>query len=252
MKRELSDKVAIVTGGAKGIGRACAEALAAQGAKVMIANLGMEAGEAAAAAIRAAGHDAQAMPCDVADAEAVAKVVDETVKRWGRLDFAVNNAGTSPPPGSLLKLSISDWDRLIAVNLSSIFFSMRAQIPAMLASGGGSIVNMASTTGLTGSLGLGGYSASKHGVIGLTKSAAMEFAAKGVRVNAICPGAVATPLMDQNFPGEGRQAALAAHIPMGRIGKPEEIASLALWLCTAGASFTTGGVFTVDGGMIAG
>ncbi|MHA3794463.1 glucose 1-dehydrogenase [Sphingomonas sp. YL-JM2C] len=252
MSRELEGKVAIVTGGAKGIGRACAETLAAEGTKVMIANLGMEAGEEAAAAIRNAGHEAHATACDVADAEAVARVVDETMKRWGRLDFAINNAGTSPPPSSLLKLSISDWERLIAVNLSSIFFSMRAQIPAMMASGGGSIVNMASTTGLTGSLGLGGYSASKHGVIGLTKSAAMEFAAKGVRINAICPGAVATPLMDQNFPGEELQARMAARIPMRRMGRPEEIASLALWLCTTGASFTTGGIFTVDGGMIAG
>jgi NAD(P)-dependent dehydrogenase (short-subunit alcohol dehydrogenase family) len=218
----LEGKVAIITGASRGIGAATAAEFARAGGSVA------------------------AIPTDVSDAESLANLVQRTVELRGRLDLAVNNAGTGHPPRPLADHKVEDFDRIVAVDLRGVFLALRAEIPAMLATGGGAIVNVASTAGLTGAPGMALYAAAKHGVVGLSRVAAIDYADRGIRVNALAPGPIAT----HDLPDEA-EAQIKRAVPMGRLGRAEEVARAALWLCSDAASFVTGAVFTIDGGKLA-
>jgi NAD(P)-dependent dehydrogenase (short-subunit alcohol dehydrogenase family) len=244
-------RVALVTGAGSGIGRASAIAFAAAGARVAVVDVDAAHGEATAEAIAGAGGIAQPVVCDVTDEAGVAGMVAEIVDTWGRLDFAHNNAGISPATGDTVVCSKADWDAILAVNLTGVWLCMHHEIPAMLASGGGAIVNTSSGVGLKAFPGQPAYVASKHGVVGLTKAAALEFATRGVRVNAICPGTVLTPLVEQKLGILYDKDFMRQANPMKRFGEPEEIAAAAVWLCSDQASFVTGVALPVDGGIVA-
>ncbi len=248
---EGQERVAIVTGGGAGIGRAAAAALAARGAAVVVADANEAAGEETAQQLLDAGHRALAVATDVSRADQVARLVESTLGAYGRLDWAFNNAGVEGPSGPLPGIADADWERVIAVNLKGVWLCMREEIPAMEAAGGGSIVNCASIAGLVGFPGSGAYVASKHGVIGLTRTAALEGARAGIRVNAVCPGIIHTAMIDRYTHGDrGIEAQLAAGEPIGRMGTPEEVAAAVAWLC-ADAGFVTGTAIPVDGGWTA-
>jgi NAD(P)-dependent dehydrogenase (short-subunit alcohol dehydrogenase family) len=246
----LAGKVALVTGASRGIGAATAKAMAAAGAAVVLAARDEPALKAVAAAIAAAGGRALAVPTDVGDPAAVQRLVAAAVERFGRLDVAFNNAaGGGHLPAPLTEVAVEDFDSALRVNLRGVFLCLKYEIPAMIAAGGGAIVNMSSTAGLRGLPGLAAYNASKHGVIGLTRSAALDYAARGVRVNAVAPG----PILSERLaalPEERRQPVIRA-VPMQRIGQPDEVAATVIWLCSAGAAFVTGATIPIDGGRLA-
>jgi len=246
----FAGRVAFVTGGGTGIGRATALAFARQGASVAVAGHTREHVEEAAAAIEQAGGLALALVCDVARGDEVAAAIESTVERFGRLDFAFNNAGIEQPPKPVVDVAEDEWDRLIDVNLRGVFLCMKHQIPQMLSQGGGVIVNTASGAGVKGIAGQSAYCASKFGLIGLTKAAALDYAADNIRVNAICPGIIDTPMMDRftGGTGEGR-ARVIAQEPVGRMGSAEEIASAVLWMCSDDAAFLVGHALVMDGGQ---
>lgn len=251
-KKELEGRVVLVTGGSSGIGLATAKAFARKGAGVAIAARSERAGEEAAEAVRREGGEAIFVTTDVAEERDVARAVERTMERFGRLDAAVNSAGIG---GDMAPLDATDqqvWDRVMAVNARGVWLAMRYEVPAMIASGGGAIVNMSSIYGLVGRASHHAYVASKHAVVGMTRSVALEYAARGVRVNAICAGATRTPAMRaaETAVPELVQGLVAAH-PMARMASEEEIASAALWLCSEGAGFVTGTAQSVDGGVLA-
>jgi NAD(P)-dependent dehydrogenase (short-subunit alcohol dehydrogenase family) len=250
---QFAGRVAFITGAGSGIGRATALAFAAQGAAVAVSDVAEKDLHETARLIEDQGGQALPVLCDVARSDDVAAAVAAAVRQFGRLDFAFNNAGVEQPPAPLHEISDEQWDRLIDINLRGVFHGMKHEIPAMLATGGGAIVNTSSGAGVIGIAGQSAYAASKHAVIGLTKAAALDYAAAGVRVNAVCPGIIETPMMDRFSGGteEGRQRVIGQE-PVGRMGRPEEIASAVLWLCSDLGAFTVGHALVVDGGQTVG
>ncbi|MGM3388350.1 SDR family oxidoreductase [Stutzerimonas stutzeri] len=252
MSMSFAGKVALVTGAAAGIGRATALAFAAQGLKVVVADLGETGGKACVEAILEAGGDARFIRCDVTRDEQVRAMVQQTIEAYGRLDYAFNNAGIEIEQGKLAEGSEAEFDAIMSVNVKGVWLCMKYQLPVMLAQGGGAIVNTASVAGLGAAPKMSIYSASKHAVIGLTKSAAIEYAKKGIRVNAVCPAVIDTDMFRRAYEADPRKAEFAAAMhPVGRIGKVEEIAAAVLYLCSDGAGFTTGHALAVDGGATA-
>jgi NAD(P)-dependent dehydrogenase (short-subunit alcohol dehydrogenase family) len=249
MTRLFEDKVAMVTGAGSGIGAAMARRFAEEGAKVLVGDIDEDAARKIADEIEKAGGTAAAVRQDVADPASVQKSVDFALDRFDRLDVAVNKAGITGDLAPTADYSLDGWDKVIAVNLSSVFYGMKYQIPAMRGSGGGSIVNIASILGSVAARDSAGYNAAKHGVVGLTKTAALEYAADGIRVNAIGPGYIDTPLL-KALDKEVYDGLVDLH-PMGRLGKAEEVAELALFLASDKASFVTGSYHLVDGGYTA-
>ena len=242
-------RVAVVTGSGSGIGRASALGFANAGARVAVADFDAEGGEATAAEIRDRGGEGVYVACDVTDDDSVAAMVASVVERWGQLDFAHNNAGISPHTGNTVDCSKADWDAVIAVNLTGVWLCMHHEIPAMLANGGGAIVNTSSGVAMKAFAGMPPYIASKHGVLGLTKGAALEFAQQNIRVNAVLPGTVLTPLVERKLGLLYDKDFMQDANPMKRFGEPEEIAAAAVWLCSDAASFVNGVALPVDGGF---
>lgn len=246
----LKDKVAIVTGAGSGIGKAIAILFAREGAKVVVSDINEGGGSEVVAEIENAHGEAFFLRADTSKPEENERLVNETVKRFGALDIAVNNAGIGGPVAPIGEYPVDGWNKVIAINLSGVFYGLRYQIPAMLKSGRGSIINMASILGKVGTKGSGAYVSAKHGVIGLTETAALEYAAQNIRINAIGPGYISTPLVTNSLDEATRNALVGLH-PMGRLGKPEEVAELALWLASDKASFVTGSYYNIDGGYLA-
>ncbi|KAA6300415.1 MAG: 4-diol dehydrogenase [Candidatus Ordinivivax streblomastigis] len=241
-------KVALVTGAGKGIGLATAQAFAEAGATVVLADI-IEPKEQALELVNA-GYKAAFFRCDVADDKAVKRLIEWTISTYGRLDAAFNNAGIQTPQTPAAEISNEDFDRTVAVDLRGVWNCMKYEIPQMLKQGEGSIVNTSSQGGVTGFPGQAAYIACKHGVIGLTRTAALDYAQQGIRINAICPGAIKTPMAEELIRrNPAIETEIVKSIPVGRLGKPEEIADAVLWLCSSGASFVIGHALIVDGGF---
>ena len=250
MEKFFQDKVAIVTGGSFGIGRAAAIAFAERGAKVVIADW-VEDNETLNA-ITSAGGDAIFVKCDVSSDESVRTMVDKTIAQYGRLDYAFNNAGVEGLSAPTHECTNENWDKTIAINLKGVWLCMKYEIPHMIKQGKGAIVNNASIAGLVGFVNIPAYVASKHGILGLTKNAALEYAKSGIRVNAVCPGVIKTAMIDR-FTGKDKvvEKQFESMEPVGRMGQPEEVAEAVIWLCSDAASFVTAHPMAVDGGWVA-
>ena len=247
----VEGKVALVTGGASGIGRASAYAFAREGARVVVCDLNGAGGEETANAIRKDGAEAVFVRADVSDEAQVESLVQRVIDTYGRLDCAHNNAGITGAVGALHEIPLEGWERTLAVNLTSVFLCMKHEIRAMLKQGGGAIVNTSSGAGFVPTPALSPYCASKHGILGLTKTAALENAKTGIRVNAVCPGGVDTPMLRKYMSGSpAMEKLIRASQPGGRLGKPEEIAEATVWLCSDRASFVSGESMLVDGAAI--
>src|SRR5947209_676179 len=246
----FTGKVAFVTGAANGIGRATAVAFAREGASVVVADVSEEGNRETAHLIEELGGRALAVRCDVTKVADVKAALEKTVEAFGRLDFAFNNAGVEPRKPAPTAEYEEEWNRILDTNLRSVFLCMKHEIPLILKQGGGAIVNTSSGAGVIGIKGSPAYTAAKHGVIGLTRAAALDYAAQNLRVNAVCPGYIDTPMMGRFTGGtpEGR-AKVVAEEPVGRMGKPEEIAAAVLWLCSDAAAFMVGHALVMDGGQ---
>lgn len=247
---DFSGKVALITGAAAGMGLATAQAFAEAGAAVVLADFKEDAVKKAAQNLVATGHKALAVRCDVSDDAQVAAMVDRTVAEFGQLDAAFNNAGVMARIAPTADSTREEWDRVIGINLRGVWSCMKHELRQMERQGSGAIVNNASVGALTGNPGIASYIASKHGVVGLTRTAALEYIKRGIRVNAVNPGLIDTQIARDVVAGDERAyTELAKQVPIGREGRPEEIASVVLWLCSSGASYVVGHALTVDGGL---
>jgi NAD(P)-dependent dehydrogenase (short-subunit alcohol dehydrogenase family) len=246
----FTGKVAFVTGAASGIGRATALAFARAGASVAVADVSEKGNQETARLVEEQGGPALAVRCDVTRTEEVKAALDKTIEVFGRLDFAFNNAGVEQRNAAIAEFEEEEWNRIVDTDLRGVFLCMKYEIPLMLKQGGGAIVNTSSGAGVIGIKGGAAYTAAKHGVIGLTKSAALDYAAQNIRVNAVAPGYIATPMMDRFTGGtaKGRETVISEE-PVGRMGKPEEIAAAVLWLCSDAAAFVIGHTLVIDGGQ---
>jgi NAD(P)-dependent dehydrogenase (short-subunit alcohol dehydrogenase family) len=252
MARQLQNKVILVTGGGSGIGRATSLLLAKQGAKVMIADYAPEGAERTVKAIKESGGDANCVAADISIATQVEALIKQTVATYGRLDGAFNNAGIEGKMSDTVDYPEDVFDRIMAINLKGVWLCMKYEIPQMLKTGGGAIVNTASGAGLVGVPMLSAYNASKHGVVGLTKTAALEFAQKNIRVNCVCPGLINTPMVARMIDSGGmNEQDFVAAEPVRRMGRPEEIGEGVVWLLSDAASFVTGHSMSIDGGYVA-
>lgn len=244
----MKDKITLVTGSAMGIGLACAKAFAYAGATVIMADI--QTPKEQAQRLVDAGYKAVAYQCDVSDAQAVKEMIEWIVATYGRLDAAHNNAGIQTPQRPMAEITDDEFDRTVAVDLKGVWNCMKFEIEQMLKQGGGAIVNTSSQGGVTAFPGQAAYISCKHGVIGLTRTAAMDYAAKGIRINAVCPGAILTPMAEELIHRNPKiEEELIRDIPIGRLGKPEEIADAVLWLCSHASSFVVGHALLVDGGF---
>ncbi len=246
----FTDKVAFVTGAANGIGRATALAFAREGAAVVVADISEQGNQETAHMIEELGGRAITVRCDVTRSEDVKAALDKAIEVFGHLDVAFNNAGSEQAITATADLTEEEWDRIVSINLRSVFLCMKYEIPLMLKQGGGAIVNTSSGAGVKGFKGQAAYVAAKHGVVGLTKDAALDYASSNIRINAVCPGIVDTEMMDRFTGGtaEGRDRVIAQE-PIGRMGTPDEIAAAVLWLCSDAATFVIGHAMVVDGGQ---
>jgi NAD(P)-dependent dehydrogenase (short-subunit alcohol dehydrogenase family) len=252
MTKEMESKVGLVTGGGSGIGRATALAFVRKGAKVVVADVAVNDGEETVRLIKESGGNAIFLKCDISKAAEVEAMVNKAVGTYGRLDYAFNNAGILGIMSAIVDYPEEIWNKVLSTNLTGVWLCMKYEIPQMLRQGGGAIVNTASVQGFVGGPGFSAYNASKHGVIGITKTVALEYAKAGIRVNAVCPGVIETPMnerIESEHP-EMRSLLLERH-PVGRFGMPNEVAEAVVWLCSEAASFVTGHALVIDGGFIA-
>lgn len=245
----LDNKVSIITGAGSGIGRAAAIKIANEGSKVIVSDLNEDGGRKTVEMIEKKGGSALFVKADASSAKDNEMLVNEAVKHFGGLHLAVNNAGVGGPSAPTGEYPIEGWDKVISINLSGVFYGMRYQIPAMIKSGGGSIVNIASILGQVGFANAPAYVAAKHGVVGLTKNAALEYSSQKIRVNSVGPGFINTPMIENNLTLEMRTGLVSMH-PIGRLGEPDEVAEMIVWLGSDKASFVTGAYFAVDGGYL--
>jgi NAD(P)-dependent dehydrogenase (short-subunit alcohol dehydrogenase family) len=248
---EFDGKVALVTGAASGIGESIAHLYAKHGARVVVSDIDDSGGQETVADIKKAGGEALYVHADVSKPEECMTLIGESLARYDRLDFACNNAGIGGEQNPVAQLSVQGWNRTISINLSGVFYCMRYEIQAMLKNGGGSIVNMASILGQVGFAGAAAYVSAKHGVVGLTQTAALEYGKMGIRVNAVGPAFIRTPMIEGVTADPSAAQSLAAAHPIGRLGEPQEVAELVIWLSSDKASFVTGDYFPADGGYLA-
>ncbi|MFC0777182.1 SDR family NAD(P)-dependent oxidoreductase [Flavobacterium sp. HJSW_4] len=247
MKEDFKDKVAVVTGASMGMGLAAAKAFAATGAYVALVDI-LDA-SSQAEELKAAGHKAEAFTCDVADEEQVKSTIEKIVKQFGSIDFAFNNAGIQAPPQELADVSNEIYDRTLNVNLKGVWNFMKYELQQMRKQGSGAIVNNSSLGGLVGVPGRAAYHASKHGILGMTKSAALEYAPQNIRINAVCPGIIITPMVEDMLVNQADEMEiLVQQLPIKRLGKAEEIADVVLWLCSSASTYVIGQAISVDGG----
>lgn len=253
MANSFESSVAVITGAGSGIGRACALAFANEGTRVVVSDIAPESGNETVNLIKQAGGEATFIRCDVARPQEVEALIHSTVETYGKLDCAVNNAGVAGVQAATADYPLENWQRVIDINLTAPWLCMKYELAQMVKQGKGAIVNMASILGTTGFAQSGAYVAAKHGLVGATRTAALEYAKTGIRVNAVCPGFIETPLLQQTEVGSNAQILqfIANLHPVGRLGTPEEIASMVLWLCSDAASFVTGAAMIVDGGYTA-